>query len=241
VKRGCGDVDPRDEGEGENVEDDVPTRDATRRVPLRETESRHRRLPAPRADGGAVQLETHDDHEDSCVDRPARPDEDADQERAADRAGDVGLRENRDTGDPPGRSDRSGDEEEHPRAVCEHGRQRQTREIDEPVARRHERGKVVEPVGVETPYERADDLADRRDRNDRQRLDTHLRRMSREECSEDADREDTERKLARMSDVLVDDEPAEGPGGDGEQCDQLEAVHHRIFVDAAAGVRSNAR
>ena len=78
-------------------------------------------------------------------------------------------------------------------------------------------------------------------RYDRQRLDTHLRRMSREECSEHADREDTERELARVSDVLVDDKPADGPGGDDEQGDELEAAHHRIFVDAAAAVRSNAR
>jgi hypothetical protein len=65
--------------------------------------------------------------------------------------------------------------------------------------------------------------------------------MSGKERGEHADREDTERELARMSDVLVDDEPADGPGGDDEQGDELEAAHHRIFVDAAAAVRSTAR
>ena len=75
--------------------------------------------------------------------------------------------------------------------------------------RRHERRKVLEPVAVEAPHERADDLAERRDADDRERLEANGRRLEREERREDADREDAERQLSRVPDLLIDDEPAD--------------------------------
>ena len=76
----------------------------------------------------------------------------------------------------------------------------------------HERREVLEPVAVEAPYERADDLAERRDADDRERLEANGRRLEREEHREDAGREDAERQLSRVPDLLIDDEPADRPG-----------------------------
>ena len=64
-------TEPGDDGQREDVEDDVPARDAARRVALREAEARDGRLPGPGSHRRAVQLEAHDDHEDACVDRPS--------------------------------------------------------------------------------------------------------------------------------------------------------------------------
>jgi hypothetical protein len=55
--------------------------------------------------------------------------------------------------------------------------EREPTEIHEPVTRRDERGQVVESVAVEAPDERADDLADRRDSDDRERLQSDRLRM----------------------------------------------------------------
>jgi len=93
------------------------------------------------------------------------------------------------------------------------------------VPRRHERWKVLESVAVDAPHERADDLAERRDADHRERLEANGGRLEREERSEDAGREDAERQLSRVPDLLIDDEPADRPGADDEERDEREALH----------------
>jgi hypothetical protein len=63
--------------------------------------------------------------------------------------------------------------------------------------------------------------------------------MERQERCEHAHREDSEQELTAVTDVLIDDEPAERPCGDGEERHEGKpAAHMRIFVDRAAAVRS---
>ena len=60
-------------------------------------------------------------------------------------------------------------------------------------------------------------------------------RVSREERGEHSDREETERELARVTDLPVDREPADGPGADDEECDEREAAHHLHLRRSAGG------
>ena len=91
--------------------------------------------------------------------------------------------------------------------------------------RRHERRKVLQPVPVQAPHERADDLTESRDSDDCERLETDGRRLEGEEHREDADREQSERQLSRVTDLPIDDEPTDGPGSDDEERDERKAAH----------------
>ncbi len=121
--------------------------------------------------------------------------------------------------------DGTGGDEKCGHARREERRQGETREVDEPVPGRHERRQVLEPVAVEAPHQRADDLAQRRDPDDSERLHAHVRRLGHEECHKHSGREDAERQLARVLDVAIDDEAADGPGADDEKRDEREAAH----------------
>ena len=50
--------------------------------------------------------------------------------------------------------------------------------------------------------------------------------MEREEHGENSDREDSERELSRVAHLPIDEEPADGPGGDDDERCDWEAAHH---------------
>ena len=120
----------------------------------------------------------------------------------------------------------------------EQHREREAGEVDEAVSGRDECGQVVQPVRVEAPDERADDLADGRDDDDRERLDAYPARMERKERHEHAHGEDPEQELTAMADVLVDDEAAERPRGDGEERHEGEAPAHHAHLRRSGGCGS---
>ena len=155
----------------------------------------------------------------------ARPDEYPDQECAADGARDVRRGQHRDTGYPPGQSDGTGGGEGGCHACREERCQRETREVDGPWPGGTNAGRFSEPVAIETPHQLADDLAQRRDSDDGERLHAHFRRLEHEECREDSGRQDAERELARVLHVPIDHETADGPGADDEKRDEREAAH----------------
>src|SRR2546429_391463 len=76
-----------------DVEAHVPARDTARWVPVRDPDARKRAGPFPRPDRGPVELERRDDEEDARVGGAGRraPEED-EEERDAERAGDVEAR-----------------------------------------------------------------------------------------------------------------------------------------------------
>src|SRR5262249_33069819 len=98
---------------------DIAARGSARRVPLREMEPRDVRLPGPRPEGRAVQLETRDDEEDPGIHRASGDREDDEEEAAADRTRDVQGGEHPPPAAPPdGGAGRRGQEENsraHPR------------------------------------------------------------------------------------------------------------------------------
>ena len=78
----------------------------------------------------------------------------------------------------------------------------------------------------------------RRDGDDRERLDTHAARMEREERREHAHGEHPEQELTAVADVLVDDEAAERPRGDGEERHEGEAAAHHAHLRRSGGCGS---
>src|SRR3954447_5241600 len=84
----------RGEGDREDVEEHVDTRDPARRVAGREGGARGGGSPVPGADGRAVDLQEADDQKDARIQgRRATAQEDEDQRRPRDRAEHVGAPE----------------------------------------------------------------------------------------------------------------------------------------------------
>ena len=214
---------PHHQPDRDHVEHDVAARDAAGRVRLRELETGNRRSPRPRAERGAVELEGGDDEVDPGVHRPPRPQQHEDEERAPDRAGDVGRGQHRQPGEAPDRRCGRSDRDHDPRPAQR--RERDAGEVDEPVPRRHVRGDVVEPVLVEAPDQRADDLADRRHAHDRERLPANGARLEREQRREHGGGEQAEDALARRVDRALQQEPARGPRDDDRERDEGKAAH----------------
>ena len=90
---------------------------------------------------------------------------------------------------------------------------------------RHERRKVVEAVAVETPHERSDDLPDRRDPDDGQRLQPNRPRLEHQQAGQHARREEPEHELPRVPDGAVEHENGGDPGADDGERDEREAAH----------------
>jgi len=147
------------EAEREDVEDDVAARDAAGRVALREPETRNGGRPRPGSERRSVEFERRDDQEHARIDRHSGSEKHHDQKGAADRAGNI-ARQKGQPREAPGPRDRSRDQGQCFSSA--QGRDRKAGEVHEPVARRDEGGDVVEPVAVQPPYERADDLSHRR-------------------------------------------------------------------------------
>lgn len=98
------------------------------------------------------------------------------------------------------------------------------------MTRRYERGQVLEAVPVEPPDQRPDDLTQRGDTDDGERLETHRRGLERKEPGEHTRGEYPERELPGSSNPSVEPEPTDGPdGNDGE--DESRATHAYIFAD----------
>jgi len=197
---------------------------------LREPEAGNCRLPGPGTERRPVQLEPGDDDEDAGVDRTSRPHQHGDQEGASDRAHDVRGGQHRDSGDPPDRRTCGRNAEEHVRPCSRERREREPAEIDEPVTRWDEHGQILEAVAVETPDQGADNLPERGDSDNRERLETDRGRVKGEEPCEHRDGQSAERQLPRSSDLSVEPEPANGPRGDDEE-DEDRPAHYRIFAD----------
>ena len=216
---------PRDQGESQDVEDDVAARDTARRVPLREAEPRHGRLPRPGAERGAVELERCDHDEHACVDGPSRPGERRDEEGAAHGPDEVGRGEHRETGEPPRDGAERGRGDQHPRPLAGERDERHAREVDEAMARRDERRKVVEAIPVEPPHERADHLTGGRDHDDRERLQTDRARVEHEQRGEQDARHEPQHELTLLLDMGVEPERADGPRSDGREGDERRTGH----------------
>ena len=229
---------PREEREGENVEEDVTAGNAARRVSLRESDPGYDGLPSPRADSRAVELERDDDHEDAGVDRAARPQEDRDQKGAAIGPRGVRRREHGDAGNAPDPCDGDSGDEEPARASPDERSQGEPCEVDEPVSGRDERRQVVEAIRVHAPNERPDHLPDRCEADDGEGLQPRRLGMYRQKHHEDGRGHETENELARVPDELVDRENGDDGHDDHRERDEREAVHRRIFADASAAVRS---
>ena len=87
------------------------------------------------------------------------------------------------------------------------------------------------------PDQRPDDLTERGDTDDGERLETHPRGLKRKEHREHACGEHPERELPGSSNPSVEPEPTDGPdGNDGE--DESRATHAYIFADRPQPVRS---
>jgi len=104
------------------------------------------------------------------------------------------------------------------------------------VSRRHERRKVVEAVAVETPDERSDDLSDRRDSHDSQRLQPNRFWLERQQAGQHACRDEPERQLPRMSHRAVEHENGGNPDADDDERDEWEAAH-RSYLRGPIGMR----
>ena len=63
-------------------------------------------------------------------------------------------------------------------------------------------------------------------------------RVEREERRKYAHREDPEQELPAVADVLVDDEAAERPGGDGHECHEGQPAAHRAHLRRSGGCGS---
>ena len=88
----------------------------------------------------------------------------------ANRAADVHARQDGHARDAPGEDCDERDPDERRAPWCRPHCKRGPRQVHEPVARRHERGQVLEPVGVDAPDQGADDLGARGDDDDHERL-----------------------------------------------------------------------
>jgi len=108
------------------------------------------------------------------------------------------------------------------------------------VPRGHEGRKVLEPVRVDAPDDRADHLAAGRNEDDGERLQPHRSRLEREERGEDARREHAEAELARSPKVLIEPESAGRPDCDDGERDGGQTAHPCIFVDRAVAVHAYA-
>lgn len=230
----------RRQGERQDVEDDIAACDPARGISLREAEAGHDSFPRPRADGGPVELERRDDEEDACVDRALRLDQDGDEKRAADGAGRVTRGKNRKAGNPPRtRHHRSNTEEQSVTSSSDHC-QRDAAEKDESVTRRDESRQVVESVRVEAPDERADDLSERRDADDQERLDANRPRLENEQASEHRCRQEPEKKLTSVADVAVGPQARGHVRNRDDEGENGCAAHRRRFVLCALPVQAPA-
>ena len=93
-------------------------------------------------------------------------------------------------------------------------------EVDDPVRGRHEERQVVQAVAVDTPDQRADHLADRRERDHAECLCAALERDPGERRREHRAGEEPERELLRVARVVVQREQhreVRGTGGAGEE------------------------
>jgi len=93
------------------------------------------------------------------------------------------------------------------------------------VARRNERRKVVQSIAVETPDERPDDLTDRRESDDRERLELDGTRLEDEEHGEHERGEDAERELSASLDVPVGREHGDDGRDDGHEGQERKTTH----------------
>ena len=99
--------------------------------------------------------------------------------------------------------------------------------------RRDEGRQVVQPVPVEAPDERPDDLAERREPHDGERLQPHGPGLEGDQRRQDERREHTETELASPVDVPVCREHGNDGHDDRHERQEGQAAHRRIFVETA--------
>jgi hypothetical protein len=209
---------PRGEGQSEDVEEDVAARGAARWVSLGEAEAGHDLLPPPGADRGSVELECRHDDKDPCIDATACDDERRRQCPATDRTGDIRCRKHRQPHDAPAGDTHDGRRHQPAPPATGGFREREPGEVDEPVPGRHVGREVPEPVLVDAPEQRPDDLAARRDDDDEHGLAPHRGGLETEQPREQGRGADAERELPPRPSVPVDPERHEDPrGGDGDR------------------------
>lgn len=227
----------REDRDRRHLEEDVPARRAARRIALWNAEPGDDRVPAPGAEGGAVQLQQADDDEDPRIHRAPRRDQGQREHRTADSPRDVRDRQDGDAGQSPAdhRSGRRPDEPVSARA--RDVGQGEASEVDEAVSRRNERGKVVEAVVVDAPDDRRDDLAARCDAHDEDRHHADRGWMDREQACEDARSEHAERQLRHGVAATLDPESDHRPRSDHSQRDPRAPRHQPFFAGDSPAVR----
>jgi len=104
------------------------------------------------------------------------------------------------------------------------------------VPRRDEGREVVEAIAVETPDERPDDLPDRRESHDRERLESDGSRLEDEEYGENERGEHAEPELSAPLDVPVGREHGDD-GRDDRHEGQERKTKHRVHLRRNGGRR----
>ena len=115
---------------------------------------------------------------------------------------------------------------------------REAAEIDEPVRGRDEQRQVVQPVRVDAPDERADHLADRRERDDAERLRAGERGQRAERGEQHEPGQRAERELPVEADLRVDREQRREIRGARRRRTSADA-HRRYWTSCQLGVGSS--
>src|SRR5256886_1054350 len=141
----------------------------------------------------------------------ARPPEEEEQERHADRAGDVAPRQHCQAEESPRRGGRGRDDGDGSRVPAKCGREGEARQVDDAVRGRDEQRQIVQAVVVDAPEDRPGHLSDRGEADDAGDLHAALEcRAGERDCEHDPG-ECAERELLVEGGEMVGGEER-GPG-----------------------------